>query len=119
LSASLNQDTDWNFRKIDQRLIVVKTKNQNARKAAALDVLTNLPFAINVPESIPMEDLQPEKEYLAQLKVYTSKNLDGIDKDFVDFFDALDIDQAIEDFIKAYWIYPSKIRFELVELEEP
>ena len=119
MSASLNQDTDWNFRKIDQRLIVVKTKNQNARKAAALDVLTNLPFAINVPEDIPMEDLQPKKEYLAQLKVYTSKNLDGIDKDFVDFFDALDIDQATEDFIKAYWIYPSKISFELVELEEP
>ena len=119
MSASLNEDTDWNFRKIDQRLIVVKTKNQNVRKAAALDVLTNLPFAINVPENIPMEDLQPEKEYLAQLKVYTSKNLEGIDKDFVDFFDALDIDQATEDFIKAYWIYPSKIRFELVELEEP
>ena len=119
MSASLNEDTDWNFRKIDQRLIVVKTKNANVRKVAALDVLTNLPFAINVPENIPMEDLHPEKEYLAQLKVYTSKNLDGIDKDFVDFFDALDIDQATEDFIKAYWIYPSKIRFELVELEEP
>lgn len=118
MSASLNQDTDWNYRKIDQRLIVVKTKNQNVRKAAALDVLTNLPFAINVPESIPMEDLQSEKEYLAHLKVYTSKNLEGIDKDFINFFEALDIDQAIEDFIKAYWIYPSKIRFELAEVEE-
>jgi hypothetical protein len=119
LSAALNQDTDWNYRKIDQRLIVIKTKNQKVCKAAALDVLTNLPFAINVPENIPMENLQPEKEYLAHLKVYTSKNLEGIDKDFIDFFEALDIDQAIEDFIKAYWIYPSKIRFELAEVEEP
>ena len=119
MSASLNQDSTWNYRKIEQRLIVIKTKNQNVRKAAALDVLTNLPFAIEVPESIPMDDLQPEKEYLAQLKVYTLKSLEGIDKEFVDFFDALDIDQAIEDFIKAYWIYPSKIRFELAELEEP
>jgi len=119
LSAAFNEDTDWNFRKIDQRLIVVKTKNENVRKAAALDVLTNLPFAINVPESIPIENLQPEKEYLAQLKVYTSKNLEGIDEEFFNFFDALDIDQAIEDFIKAYWIYPSKIIFEIVDVEEP
>lgn len=119
MSASLNQDTDWNFRKLDQRLIVIKTKNEKVRKAAALDVLTNLPFSINIPENIPMENLQPEKEYFAQLKVYTSKNLEGIDAEFVSFFDESDIDQAIEDFIKAYWIYPSKILFELTELEEP
>jgi hypothetical protein len=119
LSTSLNQEADWNYRKTDQRLIVINTKNQNLRKAASLDSLTNLSFAINVPENISIEDLQPEKEYLAQLKVYTSKNLEGIDKEFVDFFESLDIDQAMEDFIKAYWIYPSKIRFELAELEEP
>ena len=119
MSASLNQETDWNYRKTDQRLIVVKTKNENVHKAAVLDVLTNLTFAINVPENIPMKDLQPEKEYLAQLKVFTSKSLEGIDKEFFNFFDALDVDQATEDFIKAYWIYPSKIRFELAEVEEP
>jgi hypothetical protein len=119
LSASLNQDTDWNYRKTDQRLIVVKTKTEKIRKVAALDVLTNLPVAINVPEDIAMEDLQPEKEYLAQLKVYTAKNLAGIDEEFTDFFDQIDIDQAIEDFIKAYWVYPSKIRFELDSVEEP
>ncbi len=87
-------------------------------KAAALDVLTNLSFAIEVPENIPMEDLQLEKEYLAQLKVYTSKILGGIDKEFFNFFEALDVDQAMEDFIKSYWVYPSKIRFELVEVED-
>jgi len=119
LSASLNQESEWNYRKIDQRLIVIKTKNLDIRKAAALDVLTNLPFAINIPENIPMEDLQPEKEYLAQLKVYTSKDLDGVDMEFFNFFGALDVDQRIEDFIKAYWVYPSKIQFELADLEEP
>ncbi|HEX7483146.1 MAG TPA: hypothetical protein VF350_06740 [Candidatus Bathyarchaeia archaeon] len=119
MSATLNQDTNWNYRKTDQRLIVIKTKNENVRKAATLDVLTNLTFAVNVPENISMESLIPEKEYLAQLKVYTSKSLEGIDKEFINFFDALDVDQALEDFIKAYWIYPSKIRFELIDLEEP
>ncbi len=119
LSASFNQETDWNFRKTDQRLIVIKTKNANIYKAAALDVLTNLSFALEVPENIPMEDLQLEKEYLTQLKVYTSKSLEGIDKEFFNFFNALDIDQDMENFIKAYWVYPSKIRFELIEVEEP
>lgn len=119
MSASLNQGTDWNYRKTDQRLVVVKTKNENVHKAAVLDVLTNLTIVINVPESAQMEDLQLEKEYLAHLKVYTSRNLDGIDKEFFNFFDSLDVDQAIEDFIKAYWIYPSKIRFDLAEIEEP
>jgi hypothetical protein len=119
LSASLNQETDWNFRKTDQRLIVIKTKNANIHKAAALDILTNLSFSMDIPESTPLEELQLEKEYLAQLRVYTLKSLEGIDKEFFNFFDALDIDQAMEDFIKAYWVNPSKIRFELVEVEEP
>lgn len=118
MSAALDQDIDWNYRKTDQRLIVVKTKNEQVRKAAALDVLTNLPFAINIPESVSMENLEPEKEYLAQLKVYTAKDLEGIDVEFIGFFDALDVDQALEDFIKAYWVYPSKILFELAETEE-
>ena len=98
---------------------MIKTKNDNVRKAAVLDVLTNLRFAINVPENILMESLMPEKEYLAHLKVYTSKSLEGIDEEFVNFFDALDVDQTLEDFIKAYWIYPRKIFFELSDLEEP
>jgi hypothetical protein len=119
LSATLDQDTDWNYRKTDQRLIVVKTKNEQVRKAAALDILTNLPFAINIPENMSMESLEPEKEYLAQLKVYTAKDLEGIDVEFIGFFDALDVDQALEDFIKAYWVYPTKILFELAEAEEP
>lgn len=119
MSASLNQETEWNYRKTDQRLIVIKTKNANIRKAAALDILTNLSFALEIPEDFSLETLQPEKEYMGELKVYTSKNLDGIDKEFFNFFDAVDVDQSMEDFVKAYWVYPSKIRFELIEVEEP
>ncbi len=119
MSASLNEETQWNYRKTDQRLIVVKTKNMNIRKVAALDVVTNVPFAINVPEGTSMDDLQPDKEYLAHLKVYSSKKLEGVKADFVNFFDAVDVDQDMGDFIKAYWVYPSKISFELVEVEEP
>ena len=118
MPASLNLETDWNFRKTDQRLIVIKTKNANIHKVAVLDVLTNLSFSMEILESIPIGDLQLEKEYLAQLRVYTLKSLEGIDKEFFNFFNATDVDQAMEDFIKAYWVYPGKIRFELVEFEE-
>ena len=119
MSASLDVASDWNFRLFDKRLIVVKTKNETVHKVAVLDVLTNLTFAVEVPEIISMQELGVDKEYLANLRVYTAKNVKGVDKDFINFFEALDIDQSIEDFIKAYWIYPNKIRFELVDVEEP
>jgi hypothetical protein len=119
MSASLDVASDWNFRVFDKRLIIVKTKNDNALKAAVLDVLTNIPFTIEVPNMLSIQELKVDQNFLANLRVYTSKNLEGIDKDFTDFFEALDIDQNIEDFIKVYWIYPTKIRFELTDLEEP
>ena len=112
-------ESDWNFRVFDKRLVVVKAKNDEVRKVAVLDVLTNVPFAVEVPEIVSMQELVVGNEYLANLRVYTSKNVEGVDKEFTNFFEALDIDQSIEDFIKAYWIYPSKIRFELIDIEEP
>lgn len=120
MSASLGQDREqWNFRLTTQRLIVVKTVAANVRKAAVLDVFTNLSIALNIPETFAMETFQVDNQYLASFKVYTSKDLKGVDSEFVNFFGALDVDQSIEDFIKAYWVYPSKIWFELVEVEEP
>ena len=119
MSASLDMESDWNFRVFDKRLIVIKTKNISVRKVAVLDVLTNLMFTVEVPDMISIQELDIDKEYLANLRVYSAKNVENVDSDFINFFEALDIDQSIEDFIKAYWIYPSKIRFELVEIEEP
>jgi len=122
LSAALTSDKEekeWNFRKTTQRLIMLKTKVESVRKVAALDVLTNLSISVNIPEEFAMADLATDKEYLATLKVYTSKDLKGVDEEFINFFDTVDVDQNIEDFIKAYWVYPNKIRFELVEVEEP
>ena len=121
MSASLNSTdaTDWNYRVLDKRLVIIKTKNESVHKVAVLDVLTNLPFAVEVQDESLLDSLAVDNEYLANLKVYTSKNLQGVDKDFIDFFEAVDIDQSMEDFIKAYWIYPAKIRFEIVEAEQP
>ncbi len=117
--GSFDLESDWNFRVFDKRLIVVKTKNESVRKVAALDVLTNLTFSVEVPDVISMKEIDVDREYLANLRVYTTKDAGNVDKEFISFFEALDIDQSIEDFIKAYWVYPSKIRFELVELEKP
>jgi len=119
MSASLDVESNWNFRVFDKRLVVVKAKNDGARKIAVLDVLTTLSFASEVPDRISMQELNVGTEYLANLRVYTSKSLEEVNEDFINFFEDLDVDQSIEDFIKAYWIYPSKIRFELIDVEEP
>ena len=121
MSASWNRSdyAEWNYRVTDQRLIIVKNKNSDAHKMAVLDALTNLSFTIEVRKKDVLESLETNKEYMASLKVYTASNIEGVERDFTNFFEALDIDQKIEDFIKAFWIYPSKIRFELAEIEEP
>ena len=116
---SLDGNSKWNFRVTDNRLIVVKTKNESVSKVAVLDVLTNIMFTIEVPDAIEIKEIAINKEYLINLKVYTSKDLTNIDKEFLSFFGALDINQSMEDFIKAYWIYPNKILFQLQSKEEP
>lgn len=119
MSAAHNKETDWNYRTIDKRHVIVKAKNGQVRKASVIDVLTGFPFPIEAATDFQLESLEVEKEYYVTLKVYTLKNVKEAKHDFVEFFEALDVDQAIEDFIKAYWLYPNYIRFELVEAEQP
>jgi hypothetical protein len=119
VSWSRSDYAEWNYRVTDRRLVILKAKNVNLHKMAVMDVVTNLPFTIEVHERDVLESLSTEKEYLVDLKVYSSTNVEDIDSEFVNFFEVLDVDQKIEDFIRAFWIYPTKIRFELVEIEEP
>ena len=67
----------------------------------------------------PISQLTAGKEYLFNIRVLTSKNLEDVKPDAISFFEAVDIEQSMDDFIKAYWLYPSKIRFQLTEAEEP
>jgi hypothetical protein len=122
LSASLNIESDWNFRVLEKRLVVVKTIAENIGKVAVLDVSSNVMFTVEVKENVsatPISQLTAGKEYLFNIRVLTSKNLDDVKEDAISFFEAVDIEQSMDDFIKAYWLYPSKIRFQLVEAEEP
>jgi hypothetical protein len=122
LSASLNVESGWNFRALEKRLATVKSKAENVGKIAVLDALTNLMFTVEVHgdvSAIPIAQLAAGKQYLLNLKVLTSKNLDDVKADAISFFQAVDIEQSMDDYIKAYWLYPSKIRFQLVEAEEP
>lgn len=61
MSASITE-SDWNFRIIDQRLIIVKTKNENTRKIAVLDILTNLIFTVQVPATINIQQLTANRQ---------------------------------------------------------
>ena len=96
---------------------MVKAKNDRVRKVSVIDLSTNLPFPVEASEDFALESLELEKGYFATLKVYTLKNIGKVDESAVEFFEALDVNQKIEDFIKAYWLYPTLIKFELAEAE--
>ena len=117
LSVSSENRIDWVYRIFDRRTISVKAKNKEVRKIAAVDLLTSLPFGIEVPADVPLDEVAAEKAYFASLKVYTARNIGDASPEYVEFFEVLDMDQSMEDFIKAYWLYPKQIRFELVEVE--
>ncbi len=95
----------------------MRGKNEEVRKLATIDLQTNIPFSIEVPKEISLETLEVEKTYYVSLKVYTARDTPGITPDLTEFFQVLDVDQSMEDFIKAYWLYPKLIKFELVEAE--
>ncbi len=116
MSASFDK-TEWNFRIVNKRPVAVKAKNDKARRISVVDLATNTPFPVEAADSFQLETLEAEKGYMATLKIYTSKKTTGVGKNFVEFFEVLDVDQSAEDFIKAYWLYPDLIRFELVEVE--
>jgi hypothetical protein len=115
LSGSLDKQSDWNYRTVDSRRILVKGKSDDLRKISAIDVLTGLPFPLEAPTDFNTQSLEKEKGYFVTFKIYTLKRVEEVPADFVEFFKVLDVDQKTEDFIKAYWLYPRYIKFELVE----
>ena len=96
----------------------MKAKNEQVRKLAVVDLVTNLPFAIDVPAEIDLESLEVGKEYLASLQVYTAQKIDAVPADLAEFFEVVDVDRSIDEFINAYWLYPKIIKFELSEAEQ-
>ena len=117
MPVSSEKVTDWVYRIFDRRPVLIKSKNEQVRKIAAIDLSTNLPFGVDVPENVSLANVAVEKAYLAALKIYTARNVEGVTTEYMEFFEVLDVDQSAEDFIKAYWLYPKYVRFELVELE--
>ena len=118
ISTSPCLGSEWNFRIVASRQIAVKAKNDKVRRISAIDLLTKLPFLLVAPMDFPIDTLEVEKGYFVTFKIYTLKNVKEVPSDLVEFFAALDVDQNVEDFIKAYWLYPSYIKFELVESEQ-
>ena len=117
MSATHDWQSDWNFRLVDSRQVKIKGKNDDLR-VSVIDILTSLPFPLQATTDFHMQSLDVEKAYFASFKVYTLKKVEGVPADFVEFFEILDVNQSIEDFIKAYWLYPKYIKFELAEAEQ-
>ena len=117
MSDSLSKPSNWVYRIFDRRTISVRAKNEQARKLAAVDLVTNLPFAVEVPMEVALESLEVAKEYFASMKVYTTQKIEDVPPDFAEFFEVVDVDHSMDEFIKAYWLFPKMIKFELVEAE--
>ncbi|HTY74619.1 MAG TPA: hypothetical protein VMD05_03535 [Candidatus Nanoarchaeia archaeon] len=117
LSDSLSKASEWVYRIFDRRTISIKAKNDKVRKIAAVDLATNLSFAIDVPMEVSLESLEVSKEYFASIKVYTAQNTEAAPPGAAEFFKVVDVDRPMDEFIKAYWLYPKMIKFELVEFE--
>ena len=118
MSATHDWQSDWNFRLVDSRQVKIKGKSDDVRRVSVIDILTGLPFPLVAATDFPMDSLGVDKAYFATFKVYTLKKVEGVPADFVEFFEILDVNQSIADFIKAYWLYPKYIKFELVEAEQ-
>ncbi len=117
MSATHDRQSDWNYRLVDSRQVKIKGKNDYLRKVSVIDILTGLPFPLEAATDFPMQSLDMEKGYFVTFKIFTLKTVKDVPADFVEFFVVLDVNQSTEDFIKAYWLYPNFIRFELVEAE--
>ena len=111
------KSSDWNYRIAAARSILINAKDVRTRKAVAVDLLANLPLAIQVSKNVSLGRLVIGKRFLATFRVYTSKNIDAVEGTHVDFFEILDVDQSFEDFVRAYWVYPKHVAFELTKIE--
>jgi hypothetical protein len=109
--------SEWNYRTQASRQVIVKAKNSEVRKISVIDLQKKRPFLLTAPPDFEMETLELEKGYFVTFKIYTLKNVQDVTPDFIEFFTAVDIDQNVEDFIKAYWLYPNCIKFELTDTE--
>jgi hypothetical protein len=117
LAIASEFESDWIYRVFDRRIISVKAKNDHIHKIAAIDLLTNLAFSIDVTKEVPMTNFEVEKTYFARIKVYVAREIQGIAPEHTNFFKVLDENQTVDDFIKAYWLYPKLIKFQLAEAE--
>jgi hypothetical protein len=117
MSATHDRQSDWNFRLVDSRQVKIKGKSDDVHRVSVIDILTGLPFPLLAATDFPMDSLDIDKTYFFTFKIYTLKKAEGVAADFVEFFQVLDVNQSTEDFVKAYWLYPKYIKFELFEAE--
>ena len=108
---------DWSYRITATRTILVKNKNAKNQRILAEDTRTKLLVTIDVSDNASFKTLRIGKEYTVELKIYTSKSTENVDKTFVELFEVLDVDQPVESFLNALCTYPNLVRIELEEIE--
>ena len=72
---------------------------------------------MEIAKDVSLEKMEIKKRFSATFRVYTSKYVENVESEYVEFFEVLDVDQSFEDFARAYWVYPDYIAFELTGIE--
>ena len=117
--STSEKDSKWNFRIVENLRVTVDTRNKKTRKISVQDFQTKLAFIMDAATAIELKEILPKRQYLFTVNVYTAKNLEDVDANFIPLFEGIDIDYETEDFIKALNAYATKVHFELVEFTEP
>ena len=76
----LIKQPNWKYRDTVTKIIKVEDKDEDKREVDAIDLEMFMPFILDVPENISMEDIQVGENYRATFKVYTAELTPEIDK---------------------------------------
>ncbi len=72
-TAFMIKKPEWKLNTTVTKKIRVLDKDEEEREINAFDSEMNMPFILDVPEGISMEEIETNRWYRATFKVYTSK----------------------------------------------
>ncbi len=89
--STSEKDSKWNFRIVENRLVTVETINKKTRKISVQDFQTKLAFIVDATTAIELKEILPKRQYLFTVNVYTAKNLEDVDANFIPLFEGIEL----------------------------
>jgi predicted phage-related endonuclease len=111
------KEPEWKLNTTVTKKIQILEKDENKREIDAFDLEMTMPFILDVPEEISMEEVETNKKYSAKIRVYTSKLTPEIEELWSKTAKTTEaVHKGIEK-LKQSGGYGTLYRFELVSLK--